>query len=164
MVAAGLFGAGGTGGPIFPEWQSGALGLGLVVTLFGLATLELVVRDAGERILGRLGTVAFLLGCISWIVADAIALSGLPFVFELERNYVLLACLAQVAFGWAILRTEVLPRWLGWSGIGWSLVWAVLYLSRIVEAPLGLNLVTFLFGLLLLRRRTIQSADDAGSK
>ena len=76
MVAAVLFGAGGPDGPALPEWQSGALGLGLVVTLFGLATLELTIRDAGERILGRLGTIAFLLGCISWIVADAFALCG----------------------------------------------------------------------------------------
>ncbi len=155
VVAAVLFGAGGPDGPALPEWQSGALGLGLVVTLFGLATLELTVRDAGERILGRLGTIAFLLGCISWIVADAFALGGLPWVFELERNYVVLACLALAAYGWAILRTEVLPRWLGWTAIGWSVVWVVLYLSRIVEAPLGLNLITFLFGLLLLRRQTI---------
>ncbi len=134
-----------------PEWQSLALGLGLVVTLFGLATFELVVRDAGERVLGRLGTIAFLLGCVSWIVADAVALGGLPWIFELERNYVVLACFAQVALGWAILRTEVLPRWLGRAAIGWSVVWAALYVSRIVEAPLPLNLITFLFGLSLLR-------------
>ena len=78
---------------------------------------------------------------------------GLPWIFELEQNYVVLACFALVAYGWAILRTEVLPRWLGWAAIGWSVVWAVLYLSRIVEAPLGPNLITFLFGLLLFRRR-----------
>lgn len=153
MVAAVLFGAGGPGGPALPEWQSRALGLGLVVTLFGLATLELIVRDAGERVLGRLGTIAFLLGCISWIVADALALAGQPWVFELEQNYVVLACFALAAYGWAILRTEVLPPLLGWTAIGWSAVWAVLYLSRIVEAPLGPNLITFLFGLSLLRRR-----------
>ena len=109
MVAAVLFGAGGPGGPALPEWQSLALGLGLVVTLFGLATFELVVRDAGERVLGRLGTIAFLLGCVSWIVADAVAVGGLPWIFELERNYVVLACFAQVALGWAILRTESSP-------------------------------------------------------
>ena len=151
MVAAVLF-TRGPDGPILPEWQSLVLGLGLVVTLFGLATFELVVRDANERVLGRLGTIAFLLGCISWIVADAVALGGLRWVFELERNYVVLACVGQVAFGWAILRTEVLPRWLGWAAIAWSVVWAVLYLSRIVEAPLGINLITFLIGLFLLRR------------
>ena len=162
MVAAVLFGAGGPGGPALPEWQSRALGLGLVVTLFGLATLELIVRDAGERVLGRLGTIAFLLGCISWIVGDALAQGGLTWVFELERNYVVLACFALAAYGWAILRTEVLPRWLGWAAIGWNVVWALLYLSRIVEAPLGPNLITLLFGLLLLRRPAIQTPDDAG--
>ena len=164
MVAAVLFGAGGPGGPALSEWQSRALGLGLVVTLFGLATLELIVRDAGERVLGRLGTIAFLLGCISWIVGDAFALGGQPWVFELEQNYVVLACFALAAYGWAILRTEVLPRWLGWTAIGWNMVWAVLYLSRVVEAPLGPNLITLLFGLLLLRRQAIQSPDHEGLK
>ena len=108
MVAAVLF-TRGPDGPILSEWQSLALGLGLVVTLFGLATFELVVRDADERVLGRLGTIAFLLGCISWIVADAFALGGLPWVFELERNYVVLACVGQVAFGWAFSAPKSSP-------------------------------------------------------
>ena len=104
------------------------------------------------------------LGVFRGSLGDDLAPGGLPWVFELERNYVVLACFALAAYGWAILRTEVLPRWLGWAAIGWNVVWALLYLSRIVEAPLGPNLITLLFGLLLLRRPAIQSPNDAGLK
>ena len=147
MVTAALFATNGS-----PGLQNTALFSGLMVTLLGLATLELILSDAGGRVLGRLGTIAFLVGSVGWVVTDTFALHGVPWVFEFERNYVVLACFAVAAFGWAILSTDVLPRWLGWAAIGWSVVWAVLYLSRIVEAPLGPNLIPFLFGLLLFRR------------
>jgi hypothetical protein len=136
-----------------------ALTSGLVVTLFGLATLELVVGEAGERVLGRMATIAFLVGSVGWVVTDTLALHGVPWVFEFERDYVVSTCFAMAAFGWAFLRTGVLPRWLGWTAIGWSLGWAVLYLTGVVTAPLGPNLMTLLFGLLLLRSNT----SDSGS-
>jgi len=132
--------------------QNAALASGLVVTLFGLAILELVVRDAGDRVLGRLGTIAFLVGSLLWIVTDTLALGGVAWVFENERNYVVLASFALASFGWAFLRTGILPRWLGWTSIGWAGGWLALYLSRLVTAPLGLNLMTLLFGLVLLGR------------
>ncbi len=147
MVTAALFVTSSSAG-----WQNTALTSGLVVTLFGLAILELVVRDAGDRVLGRVGTIAFLVGSILWIVTDTLALRGVPWVYENERNYVVLACFAVAAFGWACLRTRVLPRWLGWVSIGWALGWLALYLGRVVTAPLGINLMTLLFGLVLLRR------------
>ncbi len=152
MVTAALFVTSSSAG-----WQNTALTSGLVVTSFGLAVLELVVRDAGDRVLGRLGTIAFLVGSILWIVADTLALSGVPWVFENEKDYVVLACFAVAAFGWAFLRTEALPRWLGWTSIGWAVSWVALYLSRVVTAPLGINLMTFLFGLLLFRRSESRS-------
>ena len=49
----------------------------------------------------------------------------------------MLACLAIAAFGAAILRTRVLPRWVGGLAVVWAIVWTVLYLARIGEAPLA---------------------------
>ena len=149
MVTAAVF---ATSGSNTPGLQNTALASGLVVTLLGLATLELVLSDAGERVLGRLGTIAFLVGSVGWVVTDTLALGGVPWVFEFERDYVVLASLTIAAYGWAILRTKILSRWVGWIAIGWSLGWAALYLSRLVTAPLGVNLTTFLLGLALLRR------------
>jgi hypothetical protein len=54
---------------------------------------------------------------------------------------VVLACLAIGAFGGAILRTQILPRWVGAMAVAWALVWAVFYLVRMGKAPLGPNLI-----------------------
>jgi hypothetical protein len=151
VVAAFLYGEGAY--PAGHAWQSNALTVGLVLTLLGLAAFHVVLADAGDRLLARLGMVAYLVGVVLWIVGDAIELAGGRFIFELERNYVVLACLAIAAFGGAILRTRILPRWVGGVAVVWAIVWTVLYLARIGEAPLGPNLIPALFGLELLVHR-----------
>jgi len=153
LVFAGiLFGVGADQSTSLQRWQSNALSTGLVVTLLGIAVFEFKLRDAGERVLARLGTISFLVGTTLWIAGDAIALSGASFVFEFERDYVVLACVTVAALGAAIVRTRILPGGLGWMAIAWGISWASLYLTRVVEAPLGPNVMTFLFGLLLVRR------------
>jgi hypothetical protein len=134
--------------------QSNALTVGLVLTLLGLTAFQAVLTDSGDRLLARLGTVAYLVGVVLWIVDDAMDLADGRFIFELERDYVVLACLAIAAYGAAILRTRILPRWLGGLAVVWAVVWTVLYLSRIAKAPLGPNLIPALFGLVLLVRRS----------
>ena len=109
-----------------------------------------VLSGSGDRLLARLGTIAYLVGVVLWIVDDALDLAGGQFIFELERDYVVLACLAIAAFGGAILRTRILPRWVG----GMAVVWAVLYLDRIGKAPLGPNLIPAIFGLELFIHRS----------
>jgi hypothetical protein len=152
VVAAFLYGDGDY--PAGHAWQSNTLIVGLVLTLLGLTAFELVLADAGDRLLARLGTVAFLVGVVLWVVGDAIELTTGWIISGLERDYVVLACLAIAAFGGAILRTRILPRWVGGIAVVWAIVWTVLYLARIGEAPLGPNLITALFGVELLVHRS----------
>ena len=152
VVAAFLYGYGAY--PAGHAWQSNALTVGLVLTLLGLAAFQVVLSESGDRLLARLGTIAYLVGVVVWLVDDALDLAGAGFIFELERDYVVLACLAIAAFGGAILRTQILPRWVGGAAVAWAVVWAVLYLGRIGKAPLGPNLITGLFGLELLVHRS----------
>jgi hypothetical protein len=152
VVAAVLYGYGAY--PAGHAWQSNALTVGLVLTLLGLAALQVVLTESGDLLLARLGTIAYLVGVVLWIVDDALDLAGAGFIFELERDYVVLACLAIAAFGGAILRTQILPRWVGGAAVSWAVVWTVLYLGRIGKAPLGPNLITGLFGLDLLVHRS----------
>ena len=86
----------------------------------------MVLTDSGDRLLARFGTIAYLVGVVLWIVGDSIDLAGGTPVF-LERDYVVLACLAIAAFGAAILRTRVLPRWVGGLAVVWAVVWTILY-------------------------------------
>jgi len=152
VAAAVLFGAGADSSADMGRWQGAALDVGLVLTLFGLIAFDEVLRDRGERLLPRIAVAAFAIGVTCFIVADAIAQGGGRFVFELERAYVVLGCVAIAAFGWAIVRTGVVSIRLGWAAILWAAAWAVLYLTRIVEAPLGPNVITAAFGVALARR------------
>ena len=152
VVAAVLYGDGAY--PAGHAWQSNALSVGLVLTLLGLTALQVVLTDSDDRLLARLGTIAYLVGVVLWIVDDAIDLGGGRFIYELERDYVVLACLAIAAFGGAILRTQILPRWVGGIAVVWAVVCPILYLGHIFEAPLGPNLITGLFGLMLLVHRS----------
>ena len=152
VVAAFLYGNGDY--PAGHAWQSNTLTVGLVLTLLGLTAFQVVLADAGDRLLARLGTVAYLVGVVLWVVGDAIELATGWIIIGLERDYVVLACLAIAAFGGAILRTRILPRWVGAIAVVWAIVWTVVYLARIGEAPLGPNLIPALFGVELLVRRS----------
>jgi hypothetical protein len=154
VVAAALYGDGAY--PAGHAWQSNALTVGLVLTLLGLTAFQVVLTDSGDRLLARLGAIAYLVGVVLWIVDDALDLAGGQFIFELERDYVVLACLAIAAFGGAILRTRILPRWVGGMAVAWALVWTVLYLERIGKAPLGPNLIPAVFGLELFIHRPVR--------
>src|SRR6185369_13330459 len=63
---------------------------GLVVTLFGLIAFEEALRDRGERLLPRFGSIAFAIGSTFWIARDTIGQGTGLYVFELERAYTVL--------------------------------------------------------------------------
>jgi len=125
-----------------------ALQAGLITTILGMAILELALQKAGQQVLGRLGAIAYLIGTLGWLVAAAMG----TFTFELERNYVLLACVSVAAYAWAMLRVGLLPVAVGWASIAWALVWGPLYLGRVAFfiAPLGPSLAFLVFGMFLV--------------
>lgn len=158
VVAALLYGFGTY--PLGTRLQNNFLGVGLVLTLFGLAAFQFVLSASGDHLLARLGMIAYLVGVVLWLVGETLAVDSGRFIFEFERDYVVLACLATAMFGSALLLKPILPRWVGGSAVAWALLWAVLYLTRIAEAPLGPNLATALFGVELLVHRPNRSAED----
>jgi hypothetical protein len=142
------------------EPKAWLLGAGLLVTLFGLIAFEEALRERGERLLPRFGSVAFAIGLTCFILHDAIHLGGGPWVSGLERAYTVLTCVAISLYGWSILRSKALPRAVGWFAIAWAIVDGYLYVARIFQPPLGPNLATLVFGAALVwpRRR-----DDVGA-
>ena len=114
-----------------------------VMTLAGFVVLTLALRDAGDRLASVLGLVAYLFGAILWFVhlsfrltimsrvaLDASVAGGAPEWYGpwrfwaglLFASYNVLAYLAILAYGVALLKTRVLGRWVGWTCIGFSLV------------------------------------------
>ena len=96
----------------------------VVVTTLGFAILEGILREAGDRVLSRIGATAFLFGMVLIVVAEAHQLGNSilddPFELILHRIFVVLASSAAAAFGAALLRTRTVSGWVGWATILWN--------------------------------------------
>ena len=115
-----------------------------IVQLLGLVLLTRLLVRAGDEQIAILAftlvLVATLLAVLYttfrmsvelWAAQEAARIGSVPAIFEplrawphsffavAERAYFL----ATAGFGWAILRTGLLARWVGWAAIGWSLLW-----------------------------------------
>jgi len=88
IYAVMLYGAGDE------EMKAPVLGAGLLVTLFGLTAFEEVLRERGERLLPRFGSVSFAIAAAFFV---AIAL-----------------------YGWSILRSKALSTAIGWFAMAWA--------------------------------------------
>ena len=51
-----------------------------------------------------------------------------------QLHYVIFANASMAFYGWAFLRTKVLPRWIGWVTLAWSL--ALLILALVTQDTL----------------------------
>jgi hypothetical protein len=131
FVGVALFTANGRGAPISPQLfvlTRTFILSAAITTALGLALLEGVLRDAGERVLSRLGLMGFVLAAAMIVVAEATLIDGGVYAASLARIYVALAFLAQAAFGGALLRAHILSTWTGRATIAWNLGWLVLLL------------------------------------
>ena len=152
-------------------WTAANFMLATVVTIPGLTCFTRALRAAGDRSLAAWGLGGYLFGAVLWIVHLTIRLTlmrtaarhyadtgSAPAWFAawwdaagvLFGIYSVLAYLAIVAYGVALLRTRLLPRWTGWTCIVVGLLAAPL-----VGPPFWIHVVLWLVGLTLLRRRPL---------
>lgn len=149
-----------------------ALAAFAILQLIGFGVLASSVSRAGEQ---TLGLVSFAL----WVFASAVATTrtvsegtitvwagerwaetgGVPEIYEplnaFAQNsffwYAEIPWLAAAAgFGWAVLRSGVLPQWMGYVAIAWSVVWLVFPLLFRFDLPAVLTLYPVLFGVGML--------------
>jgi hypothetical protein len=165
------------------RWSLSLFISGLIVTLLGLALLTTLFRDAGDRTFSSLALLVFLFGDILMVIFLAFPLGVEPLAAQetvrtgvapdsyvqltlwtqpLFVIYTILAFSALAAYGGAILSTRVLPHWVGWLSIIYSLVGLVLAGFTAGNAPPFLHhLLPILIGvLLLLRRGQVPSEQD----
>jgi hypothetical protein len=107
-------------------WERGFVMASVLLNALGLVMLETLLRSAGDGVVARLGTITYLVGATLIMVAETAFLSLHEWIYPQVVTYVVLAFLAQAAFGVALLLTGFLPAWVGWATIVWNLGWLVL--------------------------------------
>jgi len=163
-------------------WWTNAFFMGsTIVTMLGLALLTMLLWQAGDPIFSHLGLILFVLAATLWLIQRAVPLSIDPWAAqELTRTgvmpgyyvpltlwtqtlfaiYTLLAYCALAAYGGAMLSTRLLPRWMGWLTIVYSLAGLVLLGVTGDVPPFLYYLLPVVMGILLLRRSQVPSEQD----
>jgi hypothetical protein len=137
-------------------WERGFVIGGVLATLLGLALLEDMLRAAGEPVLSRLGMVTYLFGAVVVIVAETAYLGKRDWVYPQIVLYVVLAFVAQAAFGASLLQTGLVAGWVGWFTIIWNLACLVLLLifsPRNIYFPVLHHVAPLIIGIALLTQR-----------
>jgi hypothetical protein len=153
--------------------DGGFLG-GVFLTVLGFAALTATFRSVGERLLSEFAFVSSLLGTVFWVMhmafrltatlvaaRETVATGVVPAYFNADPLagffsflfgvYWVLAYIAIAAYGVAVLRTQVLPVWLGWSAILVALLFALTGLGG-DALPLLIHVMPFVMGVVLLQR------------
>jgi hypothetical protein len=111
--------------PRYLLWERGFVLAALLINILGLVLLEDLLHAAGESIISRLALVTYLIGAVVVVVAEMTYLDNREWVYPQIVLHVVLAFLAQAAFGAALLRTGLTASWAGWMTIIWNLAWLI---------------------------------------
>jgi hypothetical protein len=134
-------------------WERGFVIAAVLATVLGLVLLEDILHTAGDSVLARLGMVAYLFGAAVVVVAETAYLGKGDWIYPQVVLYVVLAFLAQAAFGVALLQTGLVAAWAGWTTVIWNLAWLVVMLivrPRDIYFPVLHHVAPLVIGIALL--------------
>lgn len=134
-------------------WERGFVIGGILFTVLGLSLLEEMLHAAGDSFLARLGLVTYLSGAVVAITAETAYVAKRDWVYPQIVLYVVLAFLAQAAFGAAILQTGFIAAWVGWITILWNLMWFIgllIFNPRNIYFPVLHHVAPLIIGIALL--------------
>jgi hypothetical protein len=105
----------------FARWERGLVAAGLLLNVLGFTALESMLSAAGTSILARLALVTMLLSAAVLLAAEMTWLHNRVWVYPQVVLYVVLAFLAQAAFGVALAQSGLVAAWVGWATVAWNL-------------------------------------------
>jgi len=112
-------------------WERGLVMAAILVATLGLALLERLLEAAGDRMLAPAGIVLFLIGTSLVFMAETTTINRQEPIYAMIVVFVALIFLGEAGFGASILRTGLLPGWVGWATVLWNLAWlAILPIAR----------------------------------
>ena len=107
--------------PVYLYWERGFVIAAVVVVVLGWGLLERLLETVGDSILAPSGLIILILSTGLVLAAELYNLSKQEWLQALIVVHVVLAFLAQAVFGASLLQTGLLPGWVGWATIIWSL-------------------------------------------
>ena len=156
-------------------WIHAWMVAGLVVTPAGLAGLVVTLDEETAAVLTAMATAVYLSGGVCWVASLAFRLTVVPWAAErtvadghvpdgfaaydqwagaLYTVHMLTAYVGSAVLGVAVLASDSLPTWLGWTGVAWGLAFAAgLVATRFAgpfNPPFWAHLYTGTVGVLLL--------------
>ncbi len=111
---------------VYLIWERSLVMAGFVVSALGFLLLSRLLETAGDGVLAPIGLAIFLIGTVLVLAAETFALSRQEWIYAPIVAFVVLAFVGQAVFGASILRTGLLPGWVGWATIVWNLAWLVI--------------------------------------
>lgn len=139
--------------PNYLRWERGFVLTALLVNVLGLALLEDMLRTAGEPIIARLALITYLIAVVVVVVAELAYLHNREWIFPSIVFHVVVAFLAQAAFGVSLLQTGLVASWVGWATIIWNIAWLIVLViasPRNVYFPVLHHVAPLIIGIALL--------------
>ncbi len=137
------------------QWGLMLVVAAVIVTVLGLATLVTLLQESGAHTLPQLGLVSFLYGAVLGVIYFALKVSvdeSARWAYTLVLIFNTLAFLAIAVHGGMLLQTRLLPKWVGWASIAWSLALLVVSLIALEYYPAFPHGMLLMVGILLLLR------------
>lgn len=112
--------------PTFLLWERSFVIAAFLTSLMGFVLLAGMLQNAGDTVVARLALALYLVSAVVVVVAETSYLYIGERVYPQIVAHVVLAFLAQAAFGVALLRTGLVAGWVGWATIIWNLTWLLI--------------------------------------
>jgi hypothetical protein len=133
----------------------------VILTALGYVLLEGEFQGKDGCVLARIGASAYFFAATLIVTAELLGLNLGSDVREFGPLYVVIAFLAGASIGGALLRSRLLPTWIGWTAVIWSIGWLVILL---LFSPIGIyfpvlhHVLPLVIGIALLTRRSVSPA------
>lgn len=137
-------------------WERGFIIAAVLINLLGLALLEPILRTAGDPVFARVGVITTVVAVAVVVIAETSFISSGEQAYSQIVIYVVLAFLAQAAIGVGLLQTDLLPGWIGWATIIWSLACLIILpivSPRDIYYPVLHHAAPLLIGIALLLKQ-----------
>lgn len=134
-------------------WERGFVIAAALFNVMGIVLLESLLNRAGDSIIAPPALSVYLIATAVLLAAEGTYLNTHDRVYPQIILYVVLAFLAQVAFGAALLRTGLLPAWVGWATVVWNVAWLVILpiaSAQDIYFPVLHHIAPLLIGIALL--------------